>query len=398
MVLTGQEYGRRSDADWSARGRAGVDGSRSSPGLRVRGCGAGALPCGRRHGLPEPLRRVWFAPAGGDGLRITRGELWTSGSLAEMVGDAALTFDPDRWRRSRRRSSGWSRRESPERLRGAGLSRAAEFTWRRPRATSSSTRVPPRARADHAGAGAARYAARACVRSSPGSAARTAATSPSCFSKGLRGPRPDPRIHHGASPRLPRVRDACYLHSGDLLDSDRSRTSCVSQRAGEIYHLAGTSFVANRGTAGADGRVHRGRGGPHARGCEPGHSDARFYQASSLRCSASRKKSRKPRRRRSGRASPYGSAKCYAHFAAVNYREGYGLFAASGILYNHESPRRPLEFVTRKITHSGGRDPCSGQASELVLGNLDAERDWGYARITSRRCGSCSSRTSPTTT
>jgi GDPmannose 4,6-dehydratase len=77
--------------------------------------------------------------------------------------------------------------------------------------------------------------------------------------------------------------------------------------------------------------------------------------------------------------SPYGAAKCYAHYATLNYREGYGLFAVSGILYNHESPRRPLEYVTRKVTHSAAAIRV-GIEKELVLGNLDAERDWGYAK------------------
>ena len=77
--------------------------------------------------------------------------------------------------------------------------------------------------------------------------------------------------------------------------------------------------------------------------------------------------------------SPYGVAKCYGHFITVNYRESYDLFASSGILFNHESPRRGLEFVTRKVTH-GVAAIKLGLADELLLGNLDAERDWGYAR------------------
>jgi GDPmannose 4,6-dehydratase len=76
--------------------------------------------------------------------------------------------------------------------------------------------------------------------------------------------------------------------------------------------------------------------------------------------------------------SPYGVAKAYGHFLTVNYRESYGLFAASGICFNHESPRRGLEFVTRKVSHGAARIKL-GLASELRLGNLDARRDWGYA-------------------
>jgi GDPmannose 4,6-dehydratase len=77
--------------------------------------------------------------------------------------------------------------------------------------------------------------------------------------------------------------------------------------------------------------------------------------------------------------SPYGVAKCYGHFITVNYRESYDLFAVSGILFNHESPRRGLEFVTRKVTH-GAAAIKLGLQDGVALGNLDAERDWGYAR------------------
>ena len=76
--------------------------------------------------------------------------------------------------------------------------------------------------------------------------------------------------------------------------------------------------------------------------------------------------------------SPYGVAKVYAHFITVNYRESYGLYACSGILFNHESPRRGLEFVTRKVTH-GAAAIKLGLEDKLMLGNLDARRDWGYA-------------------
>ncbi|MCX5737738.1 MAG: GDP-mannose 4,6-dehydratase, partial [Proteobacteria bacterium] len=76
--------------------------------------------------------------------------------------------------------------------------------------------------------------------------------------------------------------------------------------------------------------------------------------------------------------SPYGVAKCYGHWITVNYRESYGLYACSGILFNHESPRRGLEFVTRKVTDGAAR-VALGLASELRLGNTDARRDWGFA-------------------
>ena len=94
--------------------------------------------------------------------------------------------------------------------------------------------------------------------------------------------------------------------------------------------------------------------------------------------------------------SPYGAAKVYSFWMTRNYREAYGLFAVNGILFNHESPRRGETFVTRKITTAVARI-AAGMQDHLYLGNLDAVRDWGYARSTSRRCGGCCSTTSPTT-
>src|SRR5262249_26449960 len=105
---------------------------------------------------------------------------------------------------------------------------------------------------------------------------------------------------------------------------------------------------------------------------------ARFYQASSSEMYG--KVLQTPQRETTPfyPRSPYGVAKVYGHHITVNYRESYGLFACSGILFNHESPRRGLEFVTRKITHHVARIKC-GLAQELRLGNLQAKRDWGYA-------------------
>jgi GDPmannose 4,6-dehydratase len=107
--------------------------------------------------------------------------------------------------------------------------------------------------------------------------------------------------------------------------------------------------------------------------------EARFYQASSSEMFG--KVLEVPQRESTPfyPRSPYGVAKCYGHFITVNYRESYDLFAASGILFNHESERRGLEFVTRKVTH-GAAAIKLGLTDELALGNLDAERDWGYAK------------------
>ena len=181
-------------------------------------------------------------------------------------------------------------------------------------------------------------------------------------------------------PRLHSIRERLTLHSADLLDQRSLENVLRESEPDEIYHLAGTSFVADSWrqpvltaeftAVGAARMLEAMRQvSPHAR----------FYQASSSemfgRPAEIPQTEATPFRPR----TPYGAAKCYAHFVAVNYREGYGLFAASGILYNHESPRRPLEFVTRKITHAAAAIR-TGQAAELVLGDLDAQRDWGYAK------------------
>jgi GDPmannose 4,6-dehydratase len=107
--------------------------------------------------------------------------------------------------------------------------------------------------------------------------------------------------------------------------------------------------------------------------------EARFYQASSSEMFGKVLEVPQPETTPFYPRSPYGVAKCYGHFITVNYRESYGLFTASGILFNHESPRRGLEFVTRKVTHGAAAIKLRLQ-DELALGNLDAERDWGYAK------------------
>jgi GDPmannose 4,6-dehydratase len=104
----------------------------------------------------------------------------------------------------------------------------------------------------------------------------------------------------------------------------------------------------------------------------------RFYQASSSEMFGKVRETPQNERTPFHPRSPYGVAKVYGHHIAVNYRESYGLFACSGILFNHESPRRGIEFVTRKVTDGAARIKC-GLARELRLGNLDARRDWGFA-------------------
>ena len=180
--------------------------------------------------------------------------------------------------------------------------------------------------------------------------------------------------------RLEGFRDRLVLHSGDLLDQRSLEDVLRECEPAEVYHLAGTSFVAESWSqpvlTAEFTAVGTARMLEAVRQVTP---DTRFYQASSSEMFG--KPDEVPQRESTSfnPRSPYGAAKCYSHFATVNYREGYGLFAASGIMYNHESPRRPLDFVTRKVTH-GAAAIRAGLQTELVLGDLDAERDWGYAK------------------
>jgi GDPmannose 4,6-dehydratase len=180
--------------------------------------------------------------------------------------------------------------------------------------------------------------------------------------------------------RLETFRDRITLHTGDVLDQ-RSLVDVLREcEPDEIYNLAAMSFVAASWSQPVLTAEFTGTGVTRMleamREVSP---EARFYQASSsemfgkvLEVPQTEKTPFYPR-------SPYGVAKAYGHFITVNYRESYDLFAASGILFNHESERRGLEFVTRKVTH-GAAAIKLGLADELALGNLDAERDWGYAK------------------
>jgi GDPmannose 4,6-dehydratase len=180
--------------------------------------------------------------------------------------------------------------------------------------------------------------------------------------------------------RLETFRDRITLHTGDVLDQ-RSLVDVLREcEPEEIYNLAAMSFVAASWSQPVLTAEFTGTGVTRMleamREVSPG---ARFYQASSsemfgkvLEVPQTEKTPFYPR-------SPYGVAKAYGHFITVNYRESYDLFATSGILFNHESERRGLEFVTRKVTH-GAAAIKLGLADELALGNLDAERDWGYAK------------------
>jgi GDPmannose 4,6-dehydratase len=180
--------------------------------------------------------------------------------------------------------------------------------------------------------------------------------------------------------RLSHIRHAITLHTGDLLDLPSLVEVLRESEPDEIYNLGAMSFVAaswNQPVLTAEfTAIGVTKMLEAMRKVAP---EARLYQASSSEMFG--KVLEVPQRETTPfyPRSPYGVAKCYAHFITVNYRESYDLFACSGILFNHESPRRGLEFVTRKVTH-GAASIKLGLEEELALGNLDAARDWGYAK------------------
>jgi GDPmannose 4,6-dehydratase len=179
--------------------------------------------------------------------------------------------------------------------------------------------------------------------------------------------------------RLEHVRDRLVLHTGDLLDQRSMGDVMRECEPEEIYNLAAMSFVAASWNQPVLTAEFTGLGVTRMleamREVVPG---ARFYQASSSEMFGMVREVPQTETTPFYPRSPYGVAKAYGHFITVNYRESYDLFACSGILFNHESPRRGLEFVTRKVTH-GAAAIKLGLAEEIALGNLDAERDWGYA-------------------
>lgn len=181
--------------------------------------------------------------------------------------------------------------------------------------------------------------------------------------------------HH----RLEAIRDRITIHTGDLLDQRSLGDVMRACEPDEIYNLAAMSFVGaswNQPTLTAE---FTGLGVTRMlEAMREVCPEARFYQASSSEMFGKVRDTPQSELTPFYPRSPYGVAKVYAHFITVNYRESYGLYACSGILFNHESPRRSLEFVTRKITHTAAAIKL-GLATELALGNLEARRDWGYA-------------------
>ena len=180
------------------------------------------------------------------------------------------------------------------------------------------------------------------------------------------------RIHH--------IQDQIEIVQGDLLDQMSLIGLLQEYEPDEVYNLAAQSFVPTSFTqpvlTGEFTALGVTRVLEAIRYVDP---KIRFYQASSSEMFG--KVMEVPQRESTPLypRSPYGVAKVYGHWITINYRESYNLFGCSGILFNHESPRRGLEFVTHKITNAAAKIKL-GLASELRLGNLDARRDWGYAR------------------
>jgi GDPmannose 4,6-dehydratase len=179
--------------------------------------------------------------------------------------------------------------------------------------------------------------------------------------------------------RIAHIQDRIELVAGDLLDEVSLIGALRDHRPDEVYNLAAQSFVQTSWSqpvfTGETTALGVTRLLDAIRTVDPG---IRFYQASSSEMFG--KVHEVPQRETTPfyPRSPYGVAKVYGHWITINYRESYGLHASSGMLFNHESPRRGLEFVTRKVTNGVARIAC-GLQDELKLGNLDSQRDWGYA-------------------
>jgi GDPmannose 4,6-dehydratase len=169
------------------------------------------------------------------------------------------------------------------------------------------------------------------------------------------------------------------LVEGDLTDQSSLDHVIQEVQPDEVYNLAAQSFVPVSWSQPVLTADVTGLGVVRVLEAIRKHQPkAKFLQASSSEMFGKVMESPQNEKTRFYPRSPYGAAKVFAHHLTVNYRESYGLFACSAISFNHESPRRGLEFVTRKVSHQVGRIKC-GLASKLLMGNLEAERDWGFA-------------------
>ena len=179
--------------------------------------------------------------------------------------------------------------------------------------------------------------------------------------------------------RIKHIQDQIKLIPGDLLDQQSLTGAVDYSKPDEIYNLAAQSFVATSWSqpvlTGEFTALGATRVLEAIRQVRP---QAKFYQASSSEMFGKVVETPQTEKTPFHPRSPYGVAKIYGHWITINYRESYNLFTVSGILFNHESPRRGLEFVTRKISHGVARIHLK-LADHIVLGNLEAKRDWGFA-------------------
>src|ERR687886_300456 len=187
------------------------------------------------------------------------------------------------------------------------------------------------------------------------------------------------RTSHHSYERIEHLLDRIEVVAADLLDQHSLTIVLQETRPDEVYNLAAQSYVPTSWSQPVLTGEFTALGVTRIlEAIRLVHPGARFYQASSSEMFG--KVTQTPQREDTPfyPRSPYGVAKVYGHWITVNYRESYGLYAVSGILFNHESPRRGIEFVTRKVTDGVARIK-HGLAKELRLGNLDAKRDWGFA-------------------
>ena len=187
------------------------------------------------------------------------------------------------------------------------------------------------------------------------------------------------RTSHDSYERIGHLLDKVHVVAADLLDQHSLTTVIRDAKPDEVYNLAAQSFVPTSWNQPVLTGEFTALGVTRLlEAIRLAHPEARFYQASSSEMFG--KAMETPQRETTPfyPRSPYGVAKVYGHWITVNYRESYRMYAVSGILFNHESPRRGLEFVTRKVTDAVARIKL-GKAKELRLGNIDSARDWGFA-------------------
>jgi len=180
--------------------------------------------------------------------------------------------------------------------------------------------------------------------------------------------------------RIEHIRDRLKFVQADLLDQLSIIDAIKESKPDEIYNLGAMSFVPTSWKQPVLTGEFTGLGVTRMlEAVRHMNKDIKFYQASSSEMFGKVREIPQNERTPFYPRSPYGVAKVYGHYMTVNYRESYDMFACSGILFNHESPRRGLEFVTKKVTYGAAKIKL-GLAKNLLLGNLDAKRDWGYAK------------------